>query len=281
MRELEAARITEAVRGLYLNMNCRIGDDVKEKIDKAVQAEPSSYGRRLLEQLTENFVIAETERIPLCQDTGMAIVFVELGQELHIVGGDFEEAVNQGVREAYEQGYFRKSIVDDPLFSRVNTRDNTPAVIHLRLVPGEQLHIEASAKGFGSENMSRLKMLVPADGPEGVLKFIVDAVQLAGPNPCPPVIVGVGVGGSAEVAMRMAKHATMRPLGLQNRDPRYSDLEQRALEAVNKLGIGPGGLGGYTTALGVHIESAPTHIAGMPVAVNMCCYCARQGECVL
>lgn len=281
MRRIHTDTLKDAVKRLYLEMNCTIGRDVTETLRVGLKIEESPVGRMVLGQLLENNEIADRERIALCQDTGMAVLFVELGQEVWLEGGGFEDAVNQGVREAYDEGFFRKSVVSDPLFARVNTKDNTPAVIHLRLVPGDQIHITATAKGFGSENMSAVKMLVPADGEEGVLDCIVDTVRRAGPNPCPPVVVGVGVGGTLEIATLIAKRATTRPVGEHNPDPRYRALEEKALKAINDLGIGPGGLGGRVTALGVHIDWYPTHIAGMPVAVNMCCHAARHGECVI
>lgn len=208
----------------------------------------------------------------------MAVLFVDVGQEVHFTGGDYEQAIHEGVRQAYREGYLRKSVVSDPLFDRKNTGDNTPAVIHTRIVPGDKVHILATAKGFGSENMSAVKMLVAADGEEGVLNFIVDTVKKAGPNPCPPVIVGVGIGGTMEQAALMAKKMTARSLDAWNADPRYRALEEKALKAINRLGIGPAGMGGNTTALKVNIDFAPTHIAGMPAAINMCCHAARHGE---
>ena len=279
MREIHTDKIRDAGRQLYLDMLCTIGDDITLALGSGLEQEESPIGCMLLRQLLENNEIARNERVGICQDTGMAILFVELGQEIHLTGGSFEDAVNQGVREAYEEGYFRKSVVDDPLFDRINTKDNTPAVIHLRLLPGDKICITAMAKGFGSENMSAMRMLAPADGEEGVLKTILDTVRQAGPNPCPPIIVGVGIGGTMEVAAQLAKYATARPVGDRHADPRYADLEQKALSAINALGIGPGGLGGRVTALDVHIESCPTHIAGLPVAVNICCHASRHGKC--
>lgn len=211
----------------------------------------------------------------------MAVLFLEIGQEVHFTGGDFEAAVQEGVRRAYREGYLRKSVVSDPVFARRNTGDNTPAVLHVRLVPGDRVHILALAKGFGSENMSALKMLTPAQGEQGVLDFIVDTARRAGPNPCPPMILGVGVGGTMEQAALMAKRMTARPLGTRHPDPRYARLEEEALAAINRLGVGPAGVGGRFTALGVHLEWAPTHIAGLPVAVNVCCHAARHAEITL
>ena len=214
----------------------------------------------------------------ICQDTGMAVLFIDVGQDVHFTGGDFEQAVQEGVRQAYSEGYLRKSIVDDPLFDRKNTGDNTPAILHLRIVPGDKVRFLVTAKGFGSENMSAVKMCVAADGEEGVRNFIVDTAWKAGPNPCPPMIIGVGVGGTFEQAALIAKRMTARPVGSHNPDPRYAKLEADALAAINRLGIGPAGIGGRTTCLAVNIDFFPTHIAGMPVAVNICCHAARHAE---
>lgn len=281
MRDFPVSDLTAAVKQLFFTANYEIGADVEAAVSWALSQEPSPAGQAVLQQLLENYQIARTERVAICQDTGMAVLFLEIGQEVHFVGGDFEEAVQEGVRQAYREGYLRKSVVADPVFDRKNTGDNTPAVIHLRLVPGDQIRILATAKGFGSENMSAVKMLVPADGEKGVVDFIVDAVRKAGPNPCPPMIVGVGVGGTLEQAALMAKRMTARPIGSANRDPRYAQMEEKALKAMNALGIGPAGIGGRTTALAVHIDFAPTHIAGMPVAVNICCHAARHAQVTL
>lgn len=281
MRDFPVSDLTAAVKQLFFTANYEIGADVEAAVSQALSQEPSPAGQAVLQQLLENYQIARTERVAICQDTGMAVLFLEIGQEVHFVGGDFEEAVQEGVRQAYQEGYLRKSVVADPVFDRKNTGDNTPAVIHLRLVPGDQIRILATAKGFGSENMSAVKMLVPADGEKGVVDFIVDAVRKAGPNPCPPMIVGVGVGGTLEQAALMAKRMTARPIGSANRDPRYAQMEEKALQAMNALGIGPAGIGGRTTALAVHIDFAPTHIAGMPVAVNICCHAARHAQVTL
>ena len=281
MREFPLDRLTEAVKQLYLTANYEIGPDVEGAVCRACQAEESPVGRRVLAQLAENYRIAREERIAICQDTGMAVLFLEIGQEVHFTGGDFEAAVQEGVRRAYREGYLRKSVVSDPVFARRNTGDNTPAVLHVRLVPGDRVHILALAKGFGSENMSALKMLTPAQGEQGVLDFIVDTARRAGPNPCPPMILGVGVGGTMEQAALMAKRMTARPLGTRHPDPRYARLEEEALAAINRLGVGPAGGGGRFTALGVHLEWAPTHIAGLPVAVNGCCHAARHAEITL
>lgn len=278
MREVPVQMITDTVKQLFLTANYEIGTDVMEAVSQARETEPSPTGRQVLSQLCENYQIAREEKIAICQDTGMAVLFIELGQEVHFTGGDFEAAVNEGVRQAYREGYLRKSVVDDPVFDRKNTGDNTPAVIHLRLVPGDKIHILATAKGFGSENMSAIKMCAPAEGDQGVLDFIVEAARRAGPNPCPPMILGVGVGGTLEQAAMLAKRMTAQPIGARHPDPRYAKIEADALAAINRLGTGPAGVGGRTTALAVHIASAPTHIAGMPVVVNICCHAARHAE---
>jgi len=278
MREIPVEKITDLVAQLCLAANYDIGPDVESAVAAACETEVSPAGRAALCQICENYRIAREERIAICQDTGMAVLFIDVGQEVHFAGGDFEAAVNQGVRKAYREGYLRKSVVDDPVFDRKNTGDNTPAVIHLRLVPGEKVHILLTAKGFGSENMSAIKMCAPAEGDKGVLDFIVDAARKAGPNPCPPMIIGVGVGGTLEQAAMLAKRMTARPVGTHHPDPRYAKIEAEALSAINRLGTGPAGVGGRTTALAVNIASAPTHIAGMPVAVNICCHAARHAE---
>ena len=276
MRSIQASLITDTVAGLFMEANYCIGEDVSQAISTALVQETSPQGRDTLRQISDNYRIAASQRVAICQDTGMSVIFAELGQEVHIENGGFEEAIQQGVREAYLQGYLRKSIVTDPLFDRVNTKDNTPSVIHTRIVPGSHLHLTAIAKGFGSENMSALKMLVPADGIAGVKQFVLETVERAGPNPCPPIIVGVGIGGSFEQAAIMAKRATALPLDTHNTDARYATLEEELFTAINALGIGPGGTGGRTTALKVHTLFAPTHIAGLPVAVNICCHAARH-----
>lgn len=281
MREIPASEITGAVRRLFLKINYEIGADIENAVAAAAQTEPSPIGKNVLCQLCENYRIAREDQIAICQDTGMAVLFVEWGQDVHITGGDFEEAVQSGVRAAYRDGSLRKSIVEDPLFDRKNTGDNTPAVIHLRFVPGEKIRILALAKGFGSENMSAVKMLSPSQGVEGVRDFVIGCAEKAGPNPCPPIIVGVGIGGDFESAALMAKRMTARPLDEKHPDPRYAQLEKEILEGINRLGIGPAGIGGRTTALAVHIASAPTHIAGLPVAVNICCHASRHGEITL
>ena len=275
MREIKALDIKNAVKALFISLNCEIGDDITEKLSNALEIEESKTAKAVLSQLLKNNEIARKEQIPLCQDTGMAILFVEYGDKL-IVDGDFNEAVNQGVREAYTDGYLRKSVVDDPVFDRKNTNDNTPAVIHTKIVPGEKLKITAGAKGFGSENMSKIKMLSPSASVEGVKDFVLETVRTAGPNPCPPIVVGVGIGGTFEQSAQLAKKATFRSVDSKNEDERYASLESELLDEINKMGIGPAGLGGKTTALKVNIEYAPTHIASIPVAVNICCHACRH-----
>jgi fumarate hydratase subunit alpha len=278
MREISTNTIKETVKKLYLQENYYIGQDILHALQEGIQKEESETGRAILKQIIENNQLAAKEQLAICQDTGMAVLFIKLGQDVRIVDGDFNEAVNQGVREAYAEGYLRKSLVTDPLYDRKNTKDNTPAVIHLELVPGEKIHFLVTGKGFGSENMSRLKMMAPAEGEQGVRNFVVETVKMAGPNPCPPVIVGVGIGGTVDKAAQMAKKATLRPLGTHNPDPRYAKLETEILEEINKLGIGPGGLGGRVTALGVNIDYFPAHIAGTAVVVNICCHASRHAE---
>ena len=281
MREIQAAQIRDTVRSLILQASYVIGDDVRSRVAGCLAEEPSPSGRAVLSQLLENYDIAQQERIAICQDTGMCVVFLDIGQDVHIAGGDLTQAVNDAVRSAYSEGYLRKSVVGDPLFARVNTKDNTPAVLHTRIVPGENVSILVSPKGFGSENMSAMKMLVVAEGVEGVVRFVVDTVKNAGPNPCPPVIVGVGIGGTMEKAAELAKRMTARPVDQPNEDPRYAALEERILNEINALGIGPAGIGGRTSALKVSIAAYPTHIAGLPVAVNLCCHAARHAQALL
>ena len=276
-RTIAAETITAAVKQLFLDCNYDIGGDILAALKNAREQEASPVGRSVLDQIIENDAIAAEERIPLCQDTGMAVLFVEYGDKV-CVDGDFEEAVTEGVRQAYRDGYLRKSVVSDPVFDRVNTKDNTPAIIHTKIVSGNTIKITAGGKGFGSENMSAIKMLTPSYGVEGVKQFILDTVFAAGPNPCPPIVVGVGIGGTFERAAQLAKKATFRPIDTQNPDPRYAEMEQELLEQINMMGFGPAGLGGNTTALGVNIETSPTHIAGMPVAVNICCHAARHAS---
>lgn len=281
MREVKAEQIKETIKELFLKANFEIGSDVLEMLKERKEKEKSEIGQAVLSQIIENDIIASNEKIAMCQDTGYAVVFVELGQEVAIVDGDFNEAINQGVREAYGEGYLRKSVVEEPLFERKNTKDNTPAIVHLDIVPGDKIKIAVTPKGFGSENMSALKMLKPADAIQGVHDFVVETVEKAGPNPCPPIVVGVGIGGTVEKAALIAKKSLLRAVDVHNSDERYARLERAMLEDINKLGIGPAGLGGITTALSVNIEFAPTHIAGLPVVVNICCHAARHAEAII
>ena len=281
MREIQYEDIARAVADLAVEACYRLPADMKAAMCKAREDEPSPVGRNILDQLLENADIAAKGEVPLCQDTGLAVVFAEVGQDAHIVGGAFEDAVNEGVRRGYVDGYLRKSCVAEPLFERKNTGDNTPAVLPTRLVPGDHLRLRLAPKGAGSENKSVLKMLVPADGIAGVRKVVLDAVLTAGPNSCPPLVVGVGLGGTMEMAAICAKRAAARDLESRNPDPRYAAFEDELLELINKPGVGPQGLGGATTALKVHVEWAPTHIASLPVAVNINCHAARHAEVVL
>ncbi|WP_041424220.1 fumarate hydratase [Thermosediminibacter oceani] len=281
MREIRAELIKETVKDLFMKANYFAGEDLVCKFKEAKKKEESPIGKSVLDQIIQNAEIAARERIALCQDTGMAVLFVELGQDVRIAGDDFNEAVNAGVREAYEQGYLRKSVVDDPLFDRKNTGDNTPAVVHLEIVKGDRIKFIAVPKGFGSENMSSIKMLTPAEGVKGVKDFVVGSVLKAGPNPCPPVVVGVGIGGTMEKAALLAKKALTRPLDRRHPDERYAQLESEILNLINSSGIGPGGLGGRTTALAVNIEYFPTHIAGLPVAVNISCHAYRHAQATI
>lgn len=280
MRELEVNKITEAVRDMCIKINHELSDDMKQALNGAEASEKSPLGKKILGQLQENLQIAESEMIPICQDTGMAVLFFEIGQNVHLTGGDFTDAVNEGVRQGYTEGYLRKSVVSDPLI-RENTKDNTPAVIHTSIVPGEQVKITLAPKGFGSENMSRVFMLKPADGIEGVKNAILTAAADAGPNACPPMVLGVGVGGTFEKCALMAKQALTRPVGTHSEIPYVREMEEELLDKINGLGIGPGGLGGTTTALAVNINTYPTHIAGLPVAVNICCHVNRHISVVL
>lgn len=275
-RQINADTVKNTVKKLFLDCNYYIGDDILCALKKSKDKEKSPVGQSVLSQIIENDEIAAAEQIPLCQDTGMAVLFVEYGDKVVIENGSFQEAVEQGVREAYEEGYLRKSVVSDPVFDRINTKDNTPAIIHTKIVPGDKIKITAGGKGFGSENMSAIKMLTPSYGIEGVKDFVLETVRKAGPNPCPPMVVGVGIGGTFEKCAELAKKATFRSIDTENPDPRYADLERELLERINKMGFGPAGLGGSTTAIGVNVETYPTHIAGMPVAVNICCHAARH-----
>jgi fumarate hydratase subunit alpha len=281
MREVKTEQITEVVKNLCMDANFDLGEDVLETLKKSRETEESPTGKEILDMILENAAIAREERVPICQDTGFAVVFVELGQDVHIVGGDFESAIHEGVRQGYTEGYLRKSIVDDPVLDRKNTGDNTPAVIHTRIVPGDKIRFIFAPKGGGSENMSEVKMMKAADGIEGVKDFVVEKVKGSGGNPCPPVVVGVGIGGTFEKVAMLAKQALLRPLGQRHGDPRFADVEKEILERVNKLGTGPMGLGGRASVLDVHVEVFPCHIASMPVAVNMQCHAARHKEAVL
>ena len=278
IRKINSSVITDTVKKLFMDMNYFIGEDILTALRNAEETEVSPTGKSVLAQLIENHKIAAEEEVPICQDTGMAVLFVEYGDKVVIENGSFEEAVQEGVRRAYIDGYLRKSVVTDPVFDRVNTKDNTPAIIYTSIVPGDKIKILAGCKGFGSENMSAIKMLTPSAGIEGVKKFILDTVKYAGPNPCPPIVVGVGIGGTFEKAAMLAKKATLRPIDTKNADERYAALEDELLAEINKMGFGPAGLGGINTAIGVNIETFPTHIAGMPVAVNICCHAARHKE---
>lgn len=281
IRKIEATEITSTVKKLFMDCNYFIGNDIMQALENAYKNEESEVGKSVLGQIIENDKIAAKEEVPLCQDTGMAILFVEYGDRVVVENGSFEDAVNEGVRQAYSDGYLRKSVVCDPVFDRVNTKDNTPAIIHTKIVSGNTIKITAGGKGFGSENMSAIKMLTPSYGIEGVKKFILDTVRAAGPNPCPPIVVGVGIGGTFERAAQLAKKATFRAIDTHNEDERYAQLEDELLCSINKMGFGPAGLGGNTTAIGVNIETSPTHIAGMPVAVNICCHAARHASATI
>lgn len=277
MREINVIEITKAVKKLCIDANYYLSDDVKNKIKEAYNNEPWDMAKGMLDKILKNVEIAKNEDMPICQDTGMACVFIELGQEVQLVGGSLTEAINEGVRQGYTEGYLRKSVVKDPL-DRVNTQDNTPAIIYYDIVPGDKLKIVVAPKGFGSENMSQLKMLKPSDGLQGVKDFVIKVVKEAGPNPCPPIVVGVGIGGSFDKAANLAKKALIRPLAERNINRFYADLEEELLAEINALGIGPQGFGGKSTALAVNIETYPTHIAGLPVAVNINCHVTRHAE---
>ncbi|WP_077214432.1 fumarate hydratase [Bacillus dakarensis] len=281
MKEITVDVISAAVKELCIDAACNLPEDVEKLLREAVHKEESKFGKYSLEKIVKNVELARAEHAPMCQDTGMVVVFVEVGQEVHITGGTLQDAINEGVRQGYIDGYLRKSVVGDPVLNRKNTGDNTPAVIYTELVPGDELKIQVLPKGAGSENMGSLKMLKPAEGLEGVKKFIIQAVTEAGGNPCPPVIVGVGVGGTMDKSTLLAKKALSREAGAPHPDPAYRALEEELLEEINKLGIGPQGFGGKVTALAVHIETYPTHIATMPVAVCLNCHAARHKEVIL
>ncbi|WP_066388467.1 fumarate hydratase [Helicobacter himalayensis] len=276
MKEVQCQDITQAVAKLAIEACCVQTDDIKRAFKKARDSETSPLGKNILDTLIENGKIAQENMMPICQDTGMLVVFVDVGQDVHIVGGYLEDAINEGVKKGYTEGYLRKSVVSEPLFERKNTTNNAPAVIHTRIIPGDKIHIQVAPKGFGSENKSILKMLVPADGIEGVKKVFLEAVKLAGPNACPPMVIGVGIGGTMEKAALLAKKAAVRETDSKNPDPRYAKLEDELLEMANATGVGPQGLGGITTAFKVNVEWYPTHIAGLPVAININCHAARH-----
>lgn len=280
MRTVHTDEIIQNIKEMCIEANLSLSDDMKCRLEHAAGTEKTPLGKQILCQLRENMKIAGEEQIPICQDTGMAVVFLDIGQDLHIEGMDLHDAVNEGVRQGYEEGYLRKSVVKDPLI-RENTKDNTPAIVHIDIVSGDKLEILVAPKGFGSENMSRVFMLKPADGAEGVKNSVLEAVRDAGPNACPPMVVGVGLGGSFEKAAYLAKKALTRNLDQRSEKEHIRILEEELLEEINQLGIGPGGLGGSTTALGVNIETYPTHIAGMPLAVNICCHVNRHVHRVL
>ena len=280
MRRINVETITQNIKEMCIEANHFLSPDMKKVFDEAAASEESPLGRQILGQLEENLCIAGEEMIPICQDTGMAVVFIKVGQDVHLIGGSLNDAINEGVRKGYVDGYLRKSVVKDPIY-RENTKDNTPAIIHYEIVEGEQVEITVAPKGFGSENMSRVFMLKPADGIEGVKDAILTAVRDAGPNACPPMVVGVGIGGTFEKCAEMAKHALTRNLEEESPVEYVRDLEKEMLEKINNLGIGPGGLGGRTTALAVNIETYPTHIAGLPVGINICCHVNRHAHRVI
>lgn len=280
MREIEVSQITDTVERLCIEANEHLPADVKAAILHSLDCEDGAVAKDVLDHIVENYEIADKEHVPICQDTGMACVFLEIGQDVHLVGGDLTEAIHEGVRRGYEKGYLRKSVVGDPI-RRGNTGDNTPAMIYTEIVPGEQVAITVGPKGFGSENMSAIRMLKPSAGLQGIKDFILETVEAAGPNPCPPMVVGVGIGGTFDKAALLAKKALMRPLDTAHPDPFYADLEKEMLQKINELGIGPQGFGGRTTALGLNIETLPTHIAGMPCAVNISCHVTRHQKEVL
>ena len=277
MREIHISKIIDTVKELCIEANYYLSNDVKRALCNAKENETWPLAENILDQIILNSDIAKNENMPICQDTGMACIFIDIGRDVHIVGGLLDDAINEGVRRGYEEGFLRKSVVKDPI-NRINTKDNTPAIIYYNMVAGDKIKITVAPKGFGSENMSRIKMLKPSDGLQGVKDFIIETVKLAGPNPCPPIVIGVGIGGTFDKAAYLAKKALIRPLDKRNEDKFYSDLEEELLDTINKLGIGPQGFGGKTTALGLNIETYPTHIAGLPVAVNINCHATRHKE---
>ena len=280
MREVNVSIITDNIKEMCIEANHFLTDDMKNVFENAVKNEESALGKQVLGQLEENLKVAGEDMIPICQDTGMAVVFINVGQDVHLTGGDITDAINEGVRRGYVEGYLRKSVVKDPIY-RENTKDNTPAVIHFNIVPGDKVDITVAPKGFGSENMSRVFMLKPADGIEGVKEAILTAVKDAGPNACPPMVVGVGIGGTFEKCAYLAKKALTRDLNEESPVEYVRNLEKEMLEKINKLGIGPGGLGETQTALAINIETYPTHIAGLPIAVNICCHVNRHSHRVI
>lgn len=280
MREISVNLIKDKIRDLCIDANYFLGDDIKDSLIHFKNNEKSEIGKDILGNIIENAKIAKEEQLPICQDTGVACVFLEIGQDVHLIDGNLEEAINSGVREGYEKGYLRKSVVKDPI-NRVNTNDNTPAMIYYDIVPGDKVKITVAPKGFGSENMSKLAMLKPSDGLEGVKDFILKVVEEAGPNPCPPMVVGIGIGGTFDKAAYLAKKALLRPVNEENKNEFYANLEKELLEKINELGIGPQGFGGLTTAIGINIEVYSTHIAGLPVAVNINCHATRHKDCII
>lgn len=280
MREIKQEDIIQAVKTLCIEANYQLPQDVRNAIDQASQIEDGQLAKQTLSILKENAKMAQSLSVPICQDTGMACLFVEIGQDVH-VQGSLQDALQEGVRQGYQEGYLRKSVVDDPVFDRINTKDNTPALIHYEIVEGDKLKIIVAPKGFGSENMSQVKMLKPSDGVEGIKDFVLKVVEEAGPNACPPMVIGVGIGGSFDYVTYLAKKAMLRDIGTHHNDLRYQQLEEELLEKINQSGIGPAGYGGKTTALSLNIETYPTHIAGMPVAVSICCHVARHKEVIL
>ncbi len=281
MREVKSSQIKDKIKKLFLKANYHINQDLMKLLQQAQRKETSPIGKSVLKMIIENNKIASREEMPICQDTGLAVVFVDVGQEVHLVGGDFAKAINQVVKEAYKEGYIRKSVVDDPVFERKNTKTNTPAIIYTDIVPGDKIKFMVMAKGFGSENMSAIAMLKSADGEKGIVDFVVETVKKAGPNPCPPTIIGVGIGGTIDKAMVIAKKAITRKIGSYNKNVKYAAMEKEVLTKINNLGIGPAGLGGNITSLAVHIDYLPTHIAGLPVAVNVCCHAVRHAEGII
>jgi fumarate hydratase subunit alpha len=281
MREVHVDNIIDELEKLCIESNYFLPADVREALEKSVECEESPLGKEILQDILKNADIARDDHVPICQDTGLAVIFLEVGQEVHVVGGDLTEAINEGVRRGYREGYLRKSTVDDPFKVRKNVGDNTPAIIHTTIVPGDKVKMTIAPKGGGSENMSALRMLTPSDGVEGIKKFVLETVENAGSNPCPPIIVGVGIGGTIEKTTLIAKQALLRKIGEHHSNPVVSEIEKELLEEINKLGIGPQGFGGRTTALAVNIETFPAHIASMPVAINIQCHAARHQDVVI